>query len=185
MARNFRYEHGAEYVFLCNCLEEFDDVRMFQSHIARSGHCGGIFNKEIAEVCWRLKGQEYDCDDDSTQYVYLCNCFEEFDDVRMFQSHIARSGHCDGSFNKEIAERHKQLKTEEFEFVCDCRERFADEREFQSHVSRLSHCGGVFNRIVSDRCRRPAIKRARPADLGNNLASSGKRLYLRMLHGVL
>jgi predicted SprT family Zn-dependent metalloprotease len=178
MAQNFNYDYGAEYVFQCNCYEVFDNVRMFQSHITRSGHCGGIFNKELAEICLRLKVEEHDSDDDSAQCIYQSSCFEEFDDRRMFQSHIAKSGHCGGLFNGEIAERHKRVKTEEFEFVCDCRERFADEREFQSHVSRLSHCGGVFNRIVSDRCRRPVIRGAKPLDQGNDYTNDGDYAFI-------
>lgn len=99
-------------------------------------------------------------DDGGAQFFFLCECKKQYEDIRMFQSHVTKSGHCGGTFNTKVLERHKRLKAEEFEFVCECSKRFSHEREFESHVTRFSHCGGLFNRTVRERYRRPVFKNA-------------------------
>jgi predicted SprT family Zn-dependent metalloprotease len=124
------------------------------------------------------------------QLKYICECNEQFVNERSLQSHISKSGHFNGKFNGEVANKCKQAVVRvtvplaqkarpvadgQLKYICECNEQFVNERSLQSHISKSGHFNGTFTRKVANKCKQvvvtvPLTQKAGPA--ANTFSSS-------------
>jgi hypothetical protein len=106
------------------------------------------------------------------QFEYVCECYERFEIQKTLQSHIAKSGHFNGTFNGEVANKCKQavvgmtiplaqnagpVADRQLKYICECYERFVNERSLQSHIAKSGHFNGMFTRKVAKKCKQAVV----------------------------
>jgi predicted SprT family Zn-dependent metalloprotease len=178
LLRAISQSSAEQFEYVCECNERFEIQKTLQSHIAKSGHFNGTFNGEVANKCKQaVVGMTITLAQNAgpvadRQLKYICECNERFVNERSLQSHIAKSGHFNGTFNGEVANKCKQavvgmtiplaqnagpVADRQLKYICECNERFVNERSLQSHIAKSGHFNGMFTRKVAKKCKQAVV----------------------------
>jgi hypothetical protein len=101
------------FEYVCECNTRFEMENTLHSHISKSGHFNGIFNKEVVKKCRRAVVQvtapvvQKAVPAAIVKPKYICECKEQFTDNNALQKHISKSGHFGGKLTKEVVKKCK------------------------------------------------------------------------------
>ena len=176
-----------KFEYVCECNMRFEMENILQSHISKSGHFDGKFDKEVRKKCKQAVVQvtapliQKAVPAAIVKPKYICECKEHFADVKALQSHISKSGHFGGMFNKEVANKCNQAVVGMTSPLAQKASRPANQKfqsvdanELRSHIATSGHYGGQYNADVLNKCK---ISGSFASTKAIKLSQEGIRMY--------